>query len=85
MKIWIALPLLALSACSAEHDANNDQVTLQYDEEQAEQTASDVGNAAESLGATVANGAEDAADAVRNTDVDVSVDSDGGDARTNQQ
>ena len=85
MKILIAIPLLALAACSAEHDANSDEVTLQYDEQQAEQAASDVGNAAEQAGAAIANGAEDAANAVRNTDVDVDVDTNGGDADANAQ
>jgi hypothetical protein len=85
MKILIAIPLLALCACSADHDSDNGQVTIQYDEEQARETASDVGNSAEKLGGAIADGAEDAANAVRNTDVDVNVNTDGGDASANSQ
>jgi len=85
MRFLAAIPLLALAACSAEHDSGNDQVTVQYNEQQAEQAASDVGNAAEDVGAAVASGAQDAANAVRNTDVDVDVDTDGGEADANAQ
>ena len=73
MRFLLALPLLLTAACGVEHDEANDQVTLQYNEEAAEQTASDVGNTAENIGGAIANEAEDAANTVQNTDVDVSV------------
>lgn len=80
MRTFIAIPLLVLAACSAEHDSANEQVTLQIDEEQAKQTASDIGNSAENVGSAIAEGAEDAANKIRNTDVDVNVNTKGGDA-----
>ena len=78
MRYLICVPLLMLAACGASHDEGNDQVTIQYNEQQAEDVASDVGNAAEEAGEAVANAAEDAAATVRNTDVDVNTE--GGDA-----
>lgn len=84
MRFLFAIPLLAAAGCSVNHDANNDQVTIQYNEEQAQETASDVGNTAENVGAAIANSAEDAANAVRNTDVDVDV-KDRRDETTNRQ
>lgn len=74
MRILIALPLLALAACNVENDPQNDQVTLQYNEEQAANVAEDVGNTAEGIGGAIANEAEEAAAKIQNTDVDVDVD-----------
>lgn len=73
MRILIAIPLLAVAACNVENDPRNDQVTLQYNEQQAENVAADVGNTAEGIGEAIANEAEDAAAKIRNTDVDVRV------------
>lgn len=78
MRILLCVPLLMLAACGASHDEGNDQVTIQYNEQQAEEAAADVGNAAEEAGGAIANAAEDAAATVRNTDVDVNTE--GGDA-----
>ena len=85
MRILIAIPLLLTAACGVDHDTANDQVTLQYNEEQVEQTAQDAGNTAEGIGSAIANEAEDAAAKIQNTDVDVRVNEDGGGADQNQQ
>ena len=84
MRLIFALPLLLpLAACDVDNDAENDQVTLQYNEQQIENTAQDVGNTAEDIGAAIANEAEGAAEKIQNTDVDV--DTSGGDASANNQ
>ena len=45
MRIAIALPLLlALGACNVSRDEGNDSVTVQYDQNTAENAAADVGN-----------------------------------------
>lgn len=86
MRIFLVIPLLALSACGVEHDTANDQVTLQYNEEEIQQTAQDAGNTAEGIGAAIANEAEEAAAKIQNTDVDVKVNTSGdGDRPANQQ
>jgi hypothetical protein len=81
MRILFALPLLALAACNVENDPANDQVTLQYNEEEAANVASDVGNTAQDIGAAIANEAEETADKLQNTDVDVDVDTNTADNR----
>ena len=77
MRIIFALPLLLAAACNVENDPANDEVTLQYNEEQAANVAEDVGNTAENIGAAIGNEAERAADKLQNTDVDVDVNADG--------
>jgi len=74
MRILIAVPLLALAACNVENDPANDQVTIQYNEEEAANVAADVGNTAENIGEAIANEAEETVDKLQNTDVDVKVD-----------
>lgn len=66
MRIVFALPVLALVACSVDNDPANDQVTLEYNEERIEDTASDAANAAESAGAAIEN-------EIGDLDVDVDV------------
>ena len=85
MRILFALPLLLAAACSADHDDGNDQVTLQYNEQQAQDMASEVGNAAEDAGQAIGNAAEGAAAEIRNTDVDVDVNREGGEANAKAQ
>ena len=58
MRILLAVPLLLVSACNVSTDANNDSVTLQYNEETAQNAAADVGNAAENIGAAIGNEAD---------------------------
>ena len=68
-----ALPLLSLAACNVTKDDANDSVTVQYDQNTAENAAADVGNFAENGGAAISNDVDRTADKVRNTDVDVDV------------
>nr|MBA3835188.1 M28 family peptidase [Sphingomonas sp.] len=84
MRILIALPLLMAAGCDVTSDTNNDQVTLQYNQDSAQQAASDVGNTAEGIGSAISNEAQDTAAKIENTDVDVRVNDDGGDASADQ-
>ena len=76
MRILLAVPLLFLGACGVDNDAQNDTVTIQYDENEMENVAADMGNAAENAGEALGNVAEDAAATIENTDVDVSTEGD---------
>ena len=58
MRFLLAIPLLLVAACNVSTDANNDSVTLQYNEDAAEE----VGNAAENIGTAIGNEAEDLTD-----------------------
>ena len=71
MRSFFLFPLFALAACQVTEDDQNDQVTIQYNEEVAENAAEDVGNAAEEAGEAVVNGARDVGNTVENVDVDV--------------
>ena len=71
MRIIFALPLLLLAACQVTEDDANDSVTIQYDQNTAEEAVSDTINGAQEAGQVIANGAEQAADTAQNVDVDV--------------
>ncbi len=71
MRIFVALPLLALAACQVSKDEQNDTVTATYNEDVAENAASDVGNFAEDVANDVTNTAEDIGDKAQNVEVDV--------------
>ena len=74
MRIALALPLvLALAGCNVSRDDANDSMTVQYDQNTAENAAADIGNFAENVGGAIANDVEETADKVRNADVDVDV------------
>jgi len=73
-RILLALPILLLGACQVSKDDANDSVTVQYNQDVAENAAADVGNAAENIGGMIANDVEKTADKIQNTDVDVDVD-----------
>lgn len=78
MRSLLAIPMMALlAACGASHDEGNDQVTVQYNEEQTEQAVSDVGNTAQDIGGAIVNDVQATADKVQTTDVDVNVDREG--------
>ena len=81
MRLIFALPmLLGVAACDVDRDAANDTTTIELNETQAQNMAEDAGNTAEDIGAAIANEAEEAADKIQNTDVDVDVNTSGGDA-----
>ena len=71
MRLVLVLPLFALAACKVSTDDQNDSMTIQYNQDVAENAAADIGNAAEEAGEAIANGTEDAVDTARNVDVDV--------------
>ena len=81
MRIFIALPLLALGACQVTTDDKNDQVTVEYNQDVAEEGIADAANTAEDLAGKVSNDVQETADKVENkadnVDVDVDVDTDG--------
>ena len=77
MRAAAVLPLLcALAACTVDKDGN--AVTVQYDQNTAENAAADVGNFAENVGGAIVNDVSETADKIENrvdnTDVDVDVD-----------
>jgi hypothetical protein len=71
MRILYAVPLLLLAGCQVTEDEANNQTTLAFNEELAQNTAEDVANAAGNAGEAIANGAEDLANRAENVDVDV--------------
>jgi hypothetical protein len=81
MRLFLALPLLALAACQVTKDDKNDQMTIEYNQDVAENGVADAANTAEDLVGKVVNDVEQTADKVEskteNLDVDVDVDTDG--------
>lgn len=73
MRVLLSVPLLLLGACNADHNSNNDQLTINYDQQAIENAASDVGNTAQDVGGIIVNDVKETADKVQNTDVDVDV------------
>ncbi len=53
MRIALALPLLLVGACNVSKDGN--AVTVQYDQNTAENTAADIGNTAENIAGHISN------------------------------
>ena len=93
MRSIVLLPLLlTAAACNVDNDSNNDSVTLEYNQQQIEEGASRVENAADELGSSIANIASSTGQAISNEvgDIDVDVDvrrnsGDGNTATTNGQ
>ena len=83
MRILTALPLLALAACQVTKDDANDSVTVEYNQDVAENGLEDAANLAGNVAGTVANDVQQAADKVGNTDIDVDVDTNGNKSDTN--
>ena len=83
MRIMIALPLLLLGACNVTKDGNNDTVSVTVNEELAANTAANVSNDVQNIAADVGNTVENAGDKLKNTDVDVKVDTNTQDNKTN--
>jgi hypothetical protein len=75
-RITLALPILLLGACQVSTDDTNDSMTVQYNQDVAENAAADIGNTAENIGGMIANDVSETADKVQNEvgDVDVDVD-----------
>ena len=65
MRILIAIPvLLALGACNVSKNGN--AVTVQYDQNTAENTAADVGNTAQNIAADIGNDVQKTGDKIEN-------------------
>jgi hypothetical protein len=83
MRIALAIPLLLLAACNVTKDGN--AVTVQYDQNTAENTAADIGNTAQNIAADIGNDVQKTGDKlenkVGNADIDVKV---GHDEHTNK-
>src|SRR5438309_4134037 len=75
MRIALAIPLLLLGACNVTKDGNS--VTVQYDQNTAQNTAADIGNTAQNIGADIANDVQKTGakieNKVDNTDVSVNI------------
>ena len=80
MRALLALPLLAMAACQVTKDDANDSVTVEYNQDVAENGLEDAGNLAENVGEAIANDVDETADKVQNTDIDVDVDTNGNSA-----
>jgi len=65
MRILIAIPaIIALAACNVSKDGN--AVTVQYDQNTAENTAADVGNTAQNIAADIGNDVKTTGDKIEN-------------------
>ena len=75
MRIALAIPLLLLGACNVTKDGN--AVTVQYDQNTAENTAADIGNTAQNIAADIGNDVQKTGDKLENkignADIDVKV------------
>ena len=71
MRALFALPLLAMAACQVTKDDANDSVTVEYNQDVAENGLEDAGNLAENVGEAIANDVSDAAEKVENVEVEV--------------
>ena len=79
MRILLALPLAALVAgCNVSKEGNT--VTVQYDQNTAENAVADVGNTAQNVAADIGNDVKATGDKIENkvgnSDVDVNVNKD---------
>ena len=76
MRSLIAIPALLLAACQVSTDGNNDSVTVEYNQDLAENTAADAANTAENIAEDIGNDLEQTGEKIQNEvgDVDVDVD-----------
>jgi len=76
MRTAIVIPLLLLGACNVSKDGN--AVTIQYDQNKAQNTAADIGNTAQNVAADIGNDVQNTGDKINNkVIVHKSTDSDG--------
>lgn len=76
MRMIALLPLALLAACQVSE--GNNSVTVSYNEDVAENAAADIANGVEEAAEAVTNGAREAGATIRNTDVDIDVDTKAG-------
>ena len=70
----ILAPALLLGACQVTDDKTNDQVTVSYNQDVAENAGAAALNTVDQAAGAIINDTKEAGAAVRNIDVDVSVD-----------
>jgi hypothetical protein len=64
MRILLAIALLALVACNVSKEGN--AVTVQYDQNTAENTASDIGNTAQNIASDIGNDVQNTGEKIQN-------------------
>ncbi len=78
MRIALAIPLLLLGACDVSKNGNS--MTVQYDQNTAQNTAADIGNTAQNIAADIGNDVQKTGDKfqnkIGNTDVSVKINKD---------
>ena len=76
MRVILAMPMLVLAACQVTTDDKNDQMTVEYNQDVAENGIADAANTAEERAGMVSNDVQETADKVENKadNVDVDVD-----------
>jgi hypothetical protein len=67
MRTISLIPLLALAACQVTKDDANDSVTVEYNQDVAENGVADAANTAGNIAEDIANDVEQSADKVGNT------------------
>jgi hypothetical protein len=67
MRIFVLTPLLLLGACNVSTD--NNAVTVQYDQNTAENAAADIGNTAQDMGNAIGNEVDETAAKVNNSGI----------------
>ena len=55
MRLLLALPLLLVAGCNVTTDDANDQTTIEFNGQRAEEAVEDVGNAVQGAGAAISN------------------------------
>jgi hypothetical protein len=83
MRILLIVPLLFTGACNVA--TGNNAVTVQYDQNTAENAAADVGNTAANIGDAIANEANDTANKVNNSGIVADHDDGNATSTTNRQ
>jgi hypothetical protein len=69
MRIVVLTPLLLLGACNVSTDQGNNSVTVQYDQNTAENAAADIGNTARDMGNAIGNEVDETAAKVNNSGI----------------
>jgi len=72
--LLILAPALLLGACQVTDDKGNDQVTVSYNEDVAQNAGAAALNTIDQAAGAIVNDTKEAAAAVKNVDVDLSVD-----------
>lgn len=74
MRLALVLVCLAATSCNVDRDAQNKQVTIEFNEQQARDTANKAGRTVENVAAGVGNVAGAAGRAIKNEVGDIDVD-----------